>query len=92
MKVYDVLYYEININISACRRVLNKFHTNLQFKYYNLFIKSIRVDRMFYAMLWYALATDNLRTCYEIVSYRMIIKCHGMKFKCCMYAMPWCML
>lgn len=40
MKLYDVLCYEININISACRRVPNKFHTNLQFKYYNFFIKS----------------------------------------------------
>lgn len=29
---------------------------------------------MVYAMLWYALATDNLRTCYEIVSYGMINK------------------
>lgn len=49
---------------------------------------------MFYAMLWYALATDNLRTYYEIVSYGMILKCHGIKFKCYMYmyAMPWCML
>lgn len=55
MKLYDVLYYEININISAYRRVPNKFHTNLQFKYYNLFIKSIRVDRMFYAMLCYGM-------------------------------------
>lgn len=43
MKLYDVLYYEINKNITAYRRVSNiskfhtnlqpKFHTNLQFKY-----------------------------------------------------------
>lgn len=53
----------------------------------------LNVTNMFYAMLCYSLATHNLGTCYEIVSYNgMILKCHGMKFKCCMYAMPWCML
>lgn len=45
---------------------------------------------MFYVMLWYVFVIDIIRICYEIVSYGMILKCYGMKFKCCMYVMLWC--
>lgn len=56
MKLYDVLYYEINKNITAHRRVPNisKFHTNLQFKYYNLFINS-KLELNVWFMLCYGM-------------------------------------
>lgn len=41
-------------------------------------------------MLWYAMTTENLIICYEIVCNRMRLQCSGVRFK--WYAMLWCTL